>query len=518
MNERPGARPGTVYLVGAGPGDPGLLTERGAALLATADVVLHDELVHRALLARVRSGATVVGVGKRGHGPPEKQASQREIDRAIVEHARAGKSVVRLKGGDPFLFGRGSEEAEALVAAGVPFEIVPGVTSPLAAAAYAGMSLTHRDSASSVVFVTATTRHGEPFDFAELAGHRGTVAVFMGVKRLDEVTRALVERAKRDAETPAAILERGTMPAQRVIDGTLGDIAKRAALASVEAPALLIVGEIVRLREKLRWFDNRPLFGKRVLVTRAEHQARATSELLRSRGAEPIEVATISIHPPKDPADVERAISELGRADVVAFTSENGVEAFFEALHRMKRDARAFGNARVASIGSTTTKALASHGIVADLEPEAFVGEALGRTILDDLVARHGSAKGRRVVIPRALVAREALPEMLRAEGAEVEVVPVYETLPAGSESRDRLVALLEARKIDVVLATSPSTIENLCELVAPSLLGHALVACIGEVTAARVRKRGLEPGAIATTSTLLGLVDALEQHFAARG
>ena len=275
--------PGTVYLVGAGPGDPDLVTVRGLELLEAADVVLHDELVPPELLARVPS-ARLEYVGKRGTDPAEKQLKQSVIDERMIALARTGKNVVRLKGGDPFLFGRGSEEAQALAAAGIPFEVVPGVTSPLAAAAYAGISLTHRDMASSVVFLSGTTRAKADFDFAELSGHTGSVVILMGLARLRSLASALVSQASRSPATPTAVIQSATRPDQRVVVGTLADIADRVRDAGIGTPALVIVGEVVRLRETMSWFERRPLFGRRVLVPRSESQASRTSALVRRRG------------------------------------------------------------------------------------------------------------------------------------------------------------------------------------------------------------------------------------------
>lgn len=519
--EAPGAaQPGVVYLVGGGPGDPGLLTLRGAELLASADVILHDELVHPALLDHVRAGAEIRFVGKRGGDPDTKQASQATIDAELVQLAREGLRVVRLKGGDPFLFGRGSEEAEVLAAAGIPFEVVPGVPSPLAAAAYAGISVTHRDLASSVTLVSATTRTGAHFAWSELASVRGTICVLMGARRLERVCQGLIDEARRAPETKAAIVQWGTRATQRVVEGRLDEIAARARAEGIQSPAIVIVGEVTALRRSLRWFDARPLFGKRVLVTRPEGQAGATSELLRRRGAEPIELPAIRIVAPPDPARVEEAVNELDRYDVVAFTSENGVLWFFEAIDRAGKDARAFGRARVATIGPGTAAALAKRGVRADIVPAEFRGEELAEAILADATVKARLAKGpARVLVPRAKVAREVLAEMLRAAGCEVNVVPVYETLPASTERREELIQKLEARAVDAVMLTSSSTADSLCDLLgarAPELLRPVVVASIGPITTATAEKRGLTVGVTATESTTLGLVDALERRFAA--
>jgi uroporphyrinogen III methyltransferase/synthase len=513
-----GAQSGVVYLVGGGPGDPGLLTLRGAELLATADVILHDELVHRALLDHARADAAVRHVGKRGGDAGTRAASQELIDAEMIAEARSGRSVVRLKGGDPFLFGRGSEEAENLVAAGVPFEVVPGVPSPLGASAYAGISLTHRDLASSVTFVSAVAREGADFAFDELASIRGTVCVLMAMRRLADVCARLVRDARRDPATPAAVIQWGTRAEQVVVEGRLDAIAGLAAAAGLGSPAIVVVGEVVGLRRTLRWFDRRPLFGKRVLVTRPAGQAGATSELLRRHGADPIELPAIALFPPPDPARVAAAVRELDRFDVVAFTSENGVLALFHELDAQEKDARAFGRARLAAIGSGTAQALRARGVRADIVPTSFVGEALADAILADapIAARLAAGEGARVLVPRALVAREVLGERLTARGCTVDIVPVYETRPASVERRDELVGRLENRGVDIVMLTSSSTADSLCDLLgdrAAELLSGVVVASIGPITSAAAVKRGLTVAVTATVSTTPGLVHALEEH-----
>jgi uroporphyrinogen III methyltransferase/synthase len=516
-----GAQPGVVYLVGGGPGDPGLLTLRGEELLASADVVLHDELVHPALLRHTREGAVIRCVGKRGGNPHAKQASQTAIDAELVAQARAGRSVVRLKGGDPFLFGRGSEEAESLARAGVPFEVVPGVASPLGAAAYAGISLTHRDLASSVTLVSAATREGREFPFAELAGTRGTICVLMAMRRLHDVCDRLVRDAKRDPATPAAVIQWGTRAEQAVVEGRLDAIAALAAARGLGSPAVVVVGPVVGLRQSLRWFDAWPLFGKRVLVTRPAGQAGATSQILLRRGAEPLEMPAIAFFAPPEPARVAAAIRDLDRYDVVAFTSENGVDWFFREIDAQGRDARAFGRARVAAIGPGTAAALLARGLRADIVPGDFRGEALADAILADALigALPATGRGARVLVPRALVAREVLAERLRERGLTVSVVPVYETRPASAERRAELVRRLEARGIDAVMLTSSSTAESLCDMLgerAAELLAGVVVASIGPITTETAQRRGLTVGVTAAVSTTVGLVAALERHFAA--
>lgn len=523
MNDgAPGAaRPGVVYLVGAGPGDPGLLTLRGAELLATADIVLHDELVHPALLDRVREGADVRSVGKRGGDRVVKDAKQAEIDAELVELGLAGRSVVRLKGGDPFLFGRGSEEAEALARAGVPFEVVPGVCSPLGATAYAGISLTHRHIASSVMIVSGVTRAGRSFDWSELASVRGTICVLMGMQALDAVVAGLMGPGHRDPATPAAVIQWGTRADQRVVSSRLDELPRRVREAGIESPAVIVVGAVTGLRDTLRWFDRKPLFGKRVLVTRPRHQARSTSRLVRLRGGEAVELPTIEIHPPPDPARVTAAVRGLSGYDAVVFTSENGVACFFKEMERLGLDARAFGPARLAAIGVGTAAALAARGVRADIVPREFRGEELAEAILADpaLAERRAASPRVRVLLARALVAREVLPERLRAAGCEVDVVPVYETRPASAGRREELLRALSAGEIDVVMLTSSSTVDSLCELLgegAAARLDRVLLASIGPITTATAEKRGLRIGVTAEVSTTAGLLDALDRHFTA--
>jgi uroporphyrinogen III methyltransferase / synthase len=517
------AEPGTVYLVGGGPGDPGLLTLRGAELVASADVVLYDELIHPALLDLARADAVVRSVGKRGADRESKQAKQEAIEAELVRLGHAGKIVVRLKGGDPFLFGRGSEEAEALFRAGIPFEVVPGIPSPLGATAYAGFSLTHRDLASSVIFVSGTTRAGKLYDFSEIASVKGTICVLMGMHNLEAVVAGLVGPGKREPSSPAAVIQWGTRAEQRVVEGRLDEIAERARAGGLGSPGIVLVGAVAELRRELRWFDARPLFGKRVLVLRPRAQVAGLAKRIRQRGGEIVSWPAIEIGPPPDPARVSRLAAELGEYDVVAFTSENGVDKLFEAIAGKNLDARAFGRARVAAIGSGTAAALAARGIRADIVPQDFRGEGLAKAILEDAsVAKRlaGSTKVK-IAIPRALVAREILPETLRAAGCEVDVVPVYETAKAGPERGAELVSMLEQKRIDVVLLSATSTMEGLAEALGgrgKDLLSGVLVASIGEITTESARNRGIEVAVTAGTSTMDGLVAAVEAFFAGRG
>lgn len=511
------AQAGVVYLVGAGPGDPDLITVRGAQLLASADVVLHDELVHPAILEVARG--EVRSVGKRGGDRASKQAKQAEIDRLLVKLARSGKSVVRLKGGDPFLFGRGSEEAEALALAEVKFEIVPGVPSPLGATAYAGISVTHRDYASSVTFVSGTTRAGTAYDFAELASVKGTICVLMGMHNIDDVAHRLIVAAKRSFKTPAAVIQWGTRAEQRVVLAPLGDIAEKARAARLGSPSIIVVGQVAELRESLRWFDKTPLFGKRVLVGRASEQASETARAVRQRGAEPIVIPLIAVDDVVDTPRIARAVSELWSYDVCAFTSENGVDRFLSAVRSAGKDARAFGRSRVAAIGPGTAASLLAHGISADIVPSIFRGEALAAAILaDSEVAERLRARGSaRALLPRAKVAREVLGETLRAKGVLVDVVPVYETRPLPEKAA--LLRALEARRVDVILLTSSSTADSIADAVADrkELLSGVVLASIGPITTETAKKRGLSVAVSARVSTIRGLLEALEEALASR-
>ncbi len=513
---------GKVWLIGAGPGDPGLITVKGRRVLAEADVVLYDALSHPALLAECRSDAELRDVGKRAgtRSPP-----QTFISEQLIELARTGKRVARLKGGDPFLFARGAEEAEALASAGIPFEIVPGISSPVATSAYAGISMTHRDVSSSVTFITGSDRAGKPWSPAawqKLATATDTLCIVMGMRRLGAIAEALVQGGRKP-ETPVAVVQWGSWAQQRVLVATLATIEDEVRAAELTNPAVIIVGEVVKLREQLRWFDKLPLFGKRLLVPRAVHQAQATADAIRERGAEPVLFPVIEMVPPPEPKRVTAAIDLLidGAYEWVLFTSANGVERFFDTLTGRDLDARAFGRARVGVIGPKTAEALSAHGIRPDLCAEDFIGEGLAKAVLDDAASGNGV---RRVLIPRALEARDALPRALEEAGASVDVVPVYETRPVGEARRQELVHLLEEKEIDALLFTSSSTVDAFVALLADradragSLLTGVDVACIGPVTRATAERHGLEIAVHAKRYTVDGLLDALADHYAAAG
>ena len=504
---------GKVYLIGAGPGDPGLITLRGARALGLADVVLYDALAHPALLQHARPSAELRSVGKR-YG--EHSFSQDAINAELVQLARAGQVVARLKGGDPMLFARGAEEVETLASAGIPFEIIPGITSSIGAAAYAGISLTHRDLSSSVAFITGTESPGKErtaHDWSKLATATQTLCVIMGMKRLAEITSALIAHG-RDPSTPAAVVHWGTWWRQQVVEGTVADICERVERAGVANPSVVIIGEVAGLRQHMRWFDTKPLFGKRVLVTRPVGQAEETARELRERGADPVLVPAIAIVPAPDRERFERALRELDRYDMVAFTSANGVIATISELRNQRRDVRAFGRAQVAAIGSGTAQVLAGFGLHADVVAREFVAEGLAESVLATL----GSARPQRVLLLRALVGREVFPELLREAGISVDVVAAYATRPVDPEAISALATELKEGRIDVVTFTSSSTVRETCAALGPSaadLLAKTTLGVIGPVTAATARELGLRVDVTAATYTVAGLMDALEAHFA---
>ena len=507
---------GTVYLLGAGPGDPELVTARAIRRLGEADLVLYDALIHPDLLSMVRSGAECVFVGKRAGRAGARQSS---INRQMIEAAQAGRTVVRLKGGDPFLFGRGSEEAEALVEAGIPFEVVPGVPSPMAVMAYAGIPLTHRGQASSVAFLTATEsaeKDRSSHDWSKLATATQTLVLFMGLRKLASLMQLLIEHG-RPADTPAAVVQSASLPTQRTIVGTVGDIAERAAEAGISMPALTVVGPVVRLREVLRWYDRQPLFGRRVMVTRPTGQAGVLCRMLMDRGAEPVEAPTIRIEDPEDPGPLRQAVASAQAYDWILFTSVNGVDRFFREVARQGGDARLLGGARVAAIGPGTARGLEARGIRPDQVPSEYRGEAVAAGVL---AAHGGTLSGVRVLLPRAAVARDVLPDTLREAGAEVDVVAAYRSLTLGDAEAARMRGLIAEPAVDVVTFTASSTVKNLVAMVGDGFaeqLAPLTVASIGPITTETAREMGIRVDVTATEYTNAGLVHALTDHFARR-
>jgi len=492
-------RSGVVYLVGAGPGDPGLMTARSLELIASADAVFYDRLIPPGALDGARENAELVYVGKQ---PGVPSVPQEEIGERLIEAARAGKSVVRLKGGDPFVFGRGGEEGEALREAGVEFEVVPGVTAGVAATAYAGIPVTHRDDASAVAFVTG---HEDPekeesaLDWEALARFPGTLVFYMGVKRLGENAAALIA-AGRNPEEPAAAIESGTWPEQRTVSATLGTIAEAVEQEAVKAPALIVVGEVARRREQLAWLERRPLHGRRVVVTRARAQASGLAATLRSLGAEVVELPAIRIEPRIGSDAVRKAAAAIGTYELVCLTSPNGVRLLFEAMESTGLDARALAGVTVAAIGPGTARALAERGVLADMVPERFVAEGLVEALAEVPI------EGKRVLVARAAEARDVLPDALRERGAEVDVVALYETVR--EEPGDEEIEA--ARSADYVTFTSSSTVTNLTEALGDRFPSSARIVSIGPITSETARAAGLEVAVEAKRHDVDGLLEAL--------
>jgi len=502
-----------IYLVGSGPGDPGLLTVKGLRCIQEADAIVYDRLAPEALLEYAKPEAERIYVGKK---PGEHTMSQEMINAVLVKLGRAGKTVVRLKGGDPYIFGRGSEEALELIEAGLPFEVVPGVTSGVAAPAYAGIPVTHRNVATSVAFITGhedPTKGRSDVDWQKISNGADTLVLYMGIGRLKEISTQLIA-AGRTPETPVACVRWGTKPEQRTVTGTLEDIAEKVRKADLGPPAITVVGDVVSLRESgLDWYEKRPLFGRRVVVTRARAQAGELSVELEKLGAEVREFPTIEIRPPQDFGPLDGAIQQLDSFDWIVFTSVNGVDAFLERLRHHRLDLRAVPrHAKVAAIGPATAERVREAGLSVDVVPEEYRAEALTEA-LDT-----GSLAGSRVLIPRAKVAREILPEKLREAGAEVVVPPAYETVPI-STGADELAKLLETGGIDCVTFTASSTVENFVQAFgeeAARLLSNTQIACIGPITADTARKYDIRVDAEAAEYTIPGLVEAVVDLFAA--
>jgi uroporphyrinogen III methyltransferase / synthase len=491
-----------VYLVGAGPGEPGLMTRRSLQLIASADAILYDRLIPPGALDGARADAERRYVGKE---PGAAALSQEETNALLVELGRAGKRVVRLKGGDPFVFGRGGEEAEALAAAGVPFEVVPGVTAGVAAPAYAGIPVTHRDAASAVAFVTGhedPDKPGAALDWEALARFPGTLVFYMGIKNLPLIAERLVA-AGRDPNEPAAVIERGTHPGQRTAVDTLTGIPARAEAEEIRPPAITLVGAVTELRETIAWLERRPLHGEVVAVTRARAQASTLADRLRELGAEVVETPAIRIEPRPVEGDLQAAIDRIHEYTLICFTSPNGVPLFFDGL---TGDARTLAGATIAVIGPGTAAALLEHGIRPDVVPEAFVAEAL----VDALASVE--LDGKRVLLARAAEARSVLPDSLRERGAQVDDVALYDTV-AEPLSDDQRAALERAT---YATFTSSSTVRFLLESGVRPPAGARIVS-IGPVTSATAEEHGLTVDVEAEQHDIDGLVDALVADAARR-
>lgn len=494
----------TVYLVGAGPGDPQLMTLRARAILEAADVVVYDRLVGDEILNWCREGAEKIYVGK---AAANHALSQDEINALLVEKAQAGKSVCRLKGGDPFVFGRGGEEALFCRAHGVPFEIVPGVSSSIAAPAYAGVPVTQRGVAASFAVVTGHTKDDDaPPQELPVAD---TLVFLMGVRALPKIVAQLLGRGD-NAQTPVALVRWGTTAQQHVVTGTLETIEDEVARAKLLPPALIVVGDVVRLRDELRWFDNKPLFGQTIVVTRAREQASSLVGELRERGANVIQCPTIRVEELDDYAATDNAIARLSEFAWIVFTSVNGVENFWKRLMLASRDARALASSKIAAIGPATQGALRERGIVADLVPESSISEGVAQ----ELIAR--GVEGRKILVARALEGREVLEKLLSEAGAQIEVAPCYRTVADASEA-ESVREMLARGAVSWLTFSSASTVKNFLDAVgAQSVVGAResfRVACIGPITAQAARECGLEPDVVAQSASVASLADAIESY-----
>ena len=497
---------GKCYLVGAGPGDLGLVTLRAKECIERAEVIVFDYLCNPEMLKWAPGNAEIIYAGKKAGAHT---LTQEEINALLIEKALAGKTVVRLKGGDPFVFGRGAEEAQALAAARVPFAVVPGITSAIAGPAYAGIPVTHRGKNSHVTFLTG---HEDPekaessIDFGALAQLGGTQVMLMGVERIESIAREMLANGMR-RDLPVALIRWATTGLQETLVGTLENIAERVAANGFSAPAVAVFGDVVALREQLNWFEDRPLSGKRIVVTRTRTQAGVLSEQLRALGADVIELPTIRIEPPSDLRAFAELVQDAHAYDWIVFTSPNGVTAFFDLFFKLYDDAREIGGARIATIGAATAQRIKEFHLHVDLQPEEFVAEALVREF-----RKEGGVENMRILLARAEKARDLLPKELSALGAIVDEGFAYRTVP---ETRDETGArrrLLE-EGADLITFTSSSTVENFLALGLPWPAGMR-VASIGPVTSKTARDRGLEVAAEARRHDIPGLVEAVRKFF----
>ncbi len=495
-----------VFLIGAGPGDPELITVKGARCLQEADCVIYDSLVSVELLQQARPDAELIYVGKRGG---QKNISQEEINALIVERGKAGKKVARLKGGDPFVFGRGGEEAEALVRAGIRYEVIPGITSGIAAPAYAGIPVTHRDFSSSVAFITGHEDPGKEeslLAWDKIATGIETLVFFMGVANLREIVENLVQHG-RSGDTPIAVIQWGTHSRQEVLVGTLATIVNQTTFRKISAPAVTVVGNVVALREKLKWFEDRPLFGRRILITRPREQAEDLKSRLTELGAEVLAFPTIEIRKPSSWERLDEDIQRIDRYHWIIFTSVNGVKHFFSRYQELRRDIRDLKGIRIAAIGSATERAIKEMHLNVEVLPDEFQAEGLVQSLKGKVL------KGAHVLIARAKVARDVLPMELKKQGARVNVVETYETV-IPKASRERLEQLFEDRPVDMVVFTSSSTVSNLSEILKPASLGDFLqqstIAAIGPVTAQTANRHGLTVSVQPAQYNIPSLVEAI--------
>ncbi len=511
------AKPGKVYLIGAGPGDPGLMTLKGKEILSRADVIIYDYLANKAFLEYRKPEAELIYVGKKGG---DHTMGQADINRLIVEKSKGGKNVARLKGGDPFIFGRGGEEAQELVADGIPFEVVPGITSAISVPAYAGIPLTHRDYTATVAFVTG---HEDPFKeksnihWDKLATGVGTLVFLMGVGNLSKIAENLM-RHGRSPETPVAVIHRGTVAEQETVSGNLQNIADRVEKAGLRPPAIIVAGDVVGLRDELNWFETKPLFGKRIVVTRARQQASGFLQELASLGAECIQFPTIEIIDPDSWDPLDEAISKLETYQWVLFTSVNGVKYFLKRLHHSGKDIRELKGIKIGAIGPKTAQQWQQLGITPDLVPDEYRAEAVVQAF------RKWETLGIRILIPRAVEAREILPDQLRKMGARVDVVDAYQTV-SPKETTAGVREMLIKGTVDMVTFTSSSTVTNFVGMfgsdqqrLTDEWMKGVKVACIGPITADTARKQGFSVDLMPADYTIEALTNVIKDFYCPSG
>lgn len=499
---------GKVYLVGAGPGDPGLITIKAVRCIKEAEVLVYDRLVSPRLLDYASPGCKLVYAGK---APGKHVMNQEDINADLVKYAKQGKVVTRLKGGDPFVFGRGGEEALALAEENLPFEVVPGVTAAIAVPAYAGIPLTHRTINSGVAIITGNEdpyKEASQVPWQQLAGIN-TLVFMMGLKNLEKITMRLINEGKA-AETPAAVIQMGTTPEQRTVTGTIADIAGVVRREGIKHPAVVVIGETANLRDKLNWVEKKPLFGRRILVSRPAHQAAGFAEKIEALGGEPFIFPVIDIVKPDDSGPLDKAVREVEKFDWLIFTSVNGVEYFFRSMWALKQDIRKLAGARICAIGPKTRQAVEQRGLLVDYVPDEYVAEA----VIDGI--KQFDMAGKKVLLPRADIARNVLPEKLTEMGALVEAVHAYKTIP-GSGDADKLVDLLSQGKLHIATFTSSSTVKNFMVKLPPdagqSMLKDVTIACIGPITAQTARDLGLTVHVEAEEYTIDGLLEAILQY-----
>jgi uroporphyrinogen III methyltransferase/synthase len=494
---------GKVFLVGAGPGAEDLISLKGIECIKKADVIIYDFLANKKFLNYAKDGAEKIYVGKKGSCHTLKQP---DINRLIVEKALQGNVVTRLKGGDPYIFGRGGEEAEELVKEGIEFEVVPGITAGVAASAYAGIPLTHRDFTSTVAFVTGHERDDTEYSkihWDKISTGIGTIVFYMGVKNLPNIVKNLIENG-REPDTPIALIRWGTHPVQKTVVGTLENIVQKVEEAKLTAPAIIVVGEVVKLRETLRWFDKKPLFGKNIIITRAREQASELTKILSDYGANVIEFPTIEIVEPDDFTELDKAINNLRDYNWLIFTSVNGVKLFFKRLYFHKKDVRELYGIKVCAIGPKTAKTFNEFGIYPDVIPEKYQAEYVISALEKEGI------NGKRFLLPRAKVAREVLPEKIREKGGIIDVVTVYKTVMP-DVNKDEVLEMLSNGEVDYITFTSSSTVKNFMEIIKDKeLLKGVKLVSIGPITSDTIREFNLEPSVEAKKYTIEGLTEAI--------